>query len=292
MAITGTALFTSGEVLTADAVNQYLMRGVKVFADATVRAAAYGGAGEPTLNEGETSYLLDTNALYTYDGAAWQSASAVSSVFTRTGAVVAGNADYLAVATGGLTGAVSATRYVGGTATVAPTTGTFAVGDFVISQNGAIWVCTVLGTPGTWVQASGTQPWTAELSILASFGNTNWNTRNTFTASGTLDYVNSTGAQNAYMEWKVPLSAGTWTLAMNHYAGANRGIYTLTIDGGSSLGTIDGYNGTSVGAYSTITGIAVTTNTTALVRLTMATKNASASSYTALLNGATMVRTA
>ena len=102
MAITGTALFTSGEVLTADAVNQYLMRGVKVFADATVRAAAYGGAGEPTLNEGETSYLLDTNALYTYDGAAWQNASAVSSVFARTGAVVATAGDYTGIASGSI----------------------------------------------------------------------------------------------------------------------------------------------------------------------------------------------
>lgn len=77
----------------------------------------------------------------------------VSSVFGRSGAVVAGNADYLAVPTGGLTGAVSATRFVGGTATVAPTTGTFAVGDFVVSQNGAVWVCTSAGTPGTWTQA-------------------------------------------------------------------------------------------------------------------------------------------
>jgi hypothetical protein len=55
----------------------------------------------------------------------------------------------------GLTGAVSATRYVGGTASVAPTTGTFAVGDFVITQAGGIYVCTAAGTPGTWVAVSG-----------------------------------------------------------------------------------------------------------------------------------------
>jgi hypothetical protein len=51
----------------------------------------------------------------------------------------------------GLTGAVAATRYVGGTASVAPTTGTFAVGDFVITQTGGLYVCTVAGSPGTWV---------------------------------------------------------------------------------------------------------------------------------------------
>lgn len=54
-----------------------------------------------------------------------------------------------------LTGAVSATRYVGATASVAPTTGTFAIGDFVITQNGKIFICTVAGTPGTWVQVGG-----------------------------------------------------------------------------------------------------------------------------------------
>ncbi len=54
----------------------------------------------------------------------------------------------------GLTGAVTPVRYVGGTATVAPTTGTFAVGDFVISANGSAWICTVAGTPGTWVGVS------------------------------------------------------------------------------------------------------------------------------------------
>jgi hypothetical protein len=50
----------------------------------------------------------------------------------------------------GLTGATAGTRYVGGTVNGAPTTGTFAVGDFVIDQTATIWVCTTAGTPGTW----------------------------------------------------------------------------------------------------------------------------------------------
>lgn len=71
MAITGTKLFVSGDVLTAAQVNQFLMRGVKVFADAATRNAAYGGAGEPTLEEGEVVYLIDTNQVVVYDGAAF-----------------------------------------------------------------------------------------------------------------------------------------------------------------------------------------------------------------------------
>jgi len=71
----------------------------------------------------------------------------------------------------GLTGAVSATRYVGGTASVAPTTGTFAVGDFVITQAGGIYICTVAGSPGTWVAVSGsgmTNPMTTTADMIYS----------------------------------------------------------------------------------------------------------------------------
>lgn len=54
----------------------------------------------------------------------------------------------------GLTGAVAASRHVGGTVSGAPTSGTFAVGDFVIDQTGVVWICTTAGTPGTWVDGS------------------------------------------------------------------------------------------------------------------------------------------
>jgi len=117
--------------------------------------------------------------------ATWQTPSgggggAVSSVFTRTGAVVAGSGDYTAaqvtnaadmssgsqqaftgevqvpdLKVAGLTGATAASRHVGATATGAPTTGTFLVGDHAVDQSGAMWVCTVAGTAGTWAQVGG-----------------------------------------------------------------------------------------------------------------------------------------
>jgi len=55
----------------------------------------------------------------------------------------------------GLTGAIANSRYAGATASGSPASGTFAVGDFVIDQTGAIWICTVAGTPGTWVAPAG-----------------------------------------------------------------------------------------------------------------------------------------
>ncbi len=65
----------------------------------------------------------------------------------------------------GLTGATAASRYVGATASGAPASGTFAKGDFVVDQTGSIYVCTVAGTPGTWVQigasSGGGDGWTS-----------------------------------------------------------------------------------------------------------------------------------
>lgn len=57
------------------------------------------------------------------------------------------------VAVTGSTGAQAASRWMGGTAAGPPTSGTFAAGDVVPAQNGAIWVCTTGGTPGVWATA-------------------------------------------------------------------------------------------------------------------------------------------
>src|SRR5690349_16930342 len=55
----------------------------------------------------------------------------------------------------GLTGATAASRYVGATTAGPPASGTFAVGDHVVDQQGFTWVCITAGTPGTWVVPSG-----------------------------------------------------------------------------------------------------------------------------------------
>jgi hypothetical protein len=56
----------------------------------------------------------------------------------------------------GITGATAASRYVGATASGAPTgSHPFLAGDFVIDQSGAVWICTAAGSPGTWSQVGG-----------------------------------------------------------------------------------------------------------------------------------------
>jgi hypothetical protein len=68
-------------------------------------------------------------------------------------AAVSGDISGRSLALSGLTGATTPSRYVGATTGAAPTTGTFAVGDYVIGTNGTVWVCTAAGSPGTWVVA-------------------------------------------------------------------------------------------------------------------------------------------
>lgn len=72
MAGAGAKLFVSGDVLTADQVNTYLMdQTIMKFASTSARDAAFGGAGEPTLAEGMFAYTTDTNTLWLYDGSNW-----------------------------------------------------------------------------------------------------------------------------------------------------------------------------------------------------------------------------
>lgn len=76
MAGAGVRVFQAGEVLTATLVNTYLQDQVVArFASAAARDAAFGGSGEPTLEEGRVCYLDSTNTLQYYSGSAWVSIS-------------------------------------------------------------------------------------------------------------------------------------------------------------------------------------------------------------------------
>jgi hypothetical protein len=84
MAGAGYKLFATGDVLTAAQVNTYLMQqSVMVFASSTARNTALSGV----VSEGMVAYLLDTNDLTIYDGAAWNSFGAgdITGVTAGTG---------------------------------------------------------------------------------------------------------------------------------------------------------------------------------------------------------------
>ena len=64
----GFKTFVTGDVLTATDTNGYLMQGVWVFASAAARTSAV-----TSPQEGNFSYLKDTNVTQYYDGSAWVS---------------------------------------------------------------------------------------------------------------------------------------------------------------------------------------------------------------------------
>jgi hypothetical protein len=82
----GFKTFTTGEVLSAANVNGYLMQGVLVFASAAARTAAV-----TSPQEGQFSFLKDTNATEYYDGTNWVASSGASAF---AGCLLFNSADY------------------------------------------------------------------------------------------------------------------------------------------------------------------------------------------------------
>jgi hypothetical protein len=76
----GFKTFNTGDVLSAADTNGYLMQGVLVFADAAARSAAI-----TSPQEGQTSYLKDTDVIQVYSGSAWVTKSGGSSPLTTKG---------------------------------------------------------------------------------------------------------------------------------------------------------------------------------------------------------------
>jgi len=156
-----------------------------------------------------------------------------------------------AIGATGLPGATAASRHAGATTSGAPTTGTFAVGDFIVDQTGAMYVCTVAGTPGTW-QLSGVSvnENIAGKNILINGGMDIWQRGTTFVTGGnynvytadrwTVGYnTNLTASQagigtfigtsTATSSTSLTMSSATWSV--NAYVGS-------IITAGSSTATV------------------------------------------------------
>jgi hypothetical protein len=75
----GLKTFVTGDVLTAADTNGYLMQGVWVFASAAARTAAV-----TSPQEGNMSYLKDTNSTEYYSGSAWVAVGAAGGLKPMT----------------------------------------------------------------------------------------------------------------------------------------------------------------------------------------------------------------
>lgn len=167
----GFKTFTTGEVLTAADVNGYLMQGILVFASSAARAAAI-----TSPQEGQYSFLKDTNALEYYDGAAW------------VGAPVG---DITAVTAGkGLTGG-------GSSGDVTVSLATTAKGDLVAGSGTTTAAVLAVGANNTVLTADSTTatglkwatPSSGSMTVLAS-GNLATGTTTTTFSSISASYLN------------------------------------------------------------------------------------------------------
>ena len=134
----------------------------------------------------------------------------------------------------GLTGATAGTRYVGGTTSGAPVSGTFLVGDFVVDRTGKVWVCVTAGNPGIWVSP------TAGMS-------------NPMTTLGDIIYENATPAP-------VRL-AGNTTAAKNFLTQTGTGTVSAAPAWGPiAAGDVPTLNQNTSGNAANITGVAAIGN--------------------------------
>jgi hypothetical protein len=142
-------VFTAGQVLTAAQVTQ-INTGVPVFASTTTRDAAFGGAGEKTLAQGQFCYLESTGKLQVYTGSAWVNVGTSTNVatFTASGTwtVPTGVTYAVAYIRGGGGGVGTVSAGAGGTSSVAFAGGTIsALGGVAINHGVNVGVVTAAG---------------------------------------------------------------------------------------------------------------------------------------------------
>jgi len=175
----GFKTFTTGEVLTAADTNGYLMQGVLVFASSAARAAAI-----TSPQEGQYSYLKDTDTTQYYSGSAWVTSggSGMTNPMTTTGDTIYASS-----------GSTPARLGIGSTGQV----------------------LTVAGGIPSWATPSGGSPFASDISVNSitvgrGSGNISNNTvlgngalaantsgtQNTAIGAGSVMYLNTTGAYN------------------------------------------------------------------------------------------------
>jgi hypothetical protein len=148
----GFKTFTTGEVLTAADTNGYLMQGVLVFASSAARAAAI-----TSPQEGQYSYLKDTNSTEYYDGAAWIAAPIGDITGVTAGTGISG---------GGTSGTVTITNSMATEITakgdLIAGTGSATFDNLAVGTNGQTLVADSTASTGLkWATASTDKTWTS-----------------------------------------------------------------------------------------------------------------------------------
>lgn len=136
-------------------------------------------------------------------------------------------------------------------------------------------------------------PWTSWSAVNEVTGSSTVRTQASTYLSGGLLNSSSASVSGYYIEYKVPISTGTWTLTMIGRLGTAQGIFKVSIDGVDVVTGIDRYSGSSTdNSVVEATGIVITSSGVKTVRFTVTGKNASATAYAFQMHWFSFRRTA
>ena len=208
---TSVPLYAAAEILTAANMNISAGTGVPVFATTVTRDAAFGGAGEKVLAEGQLCYLSDSNIVQYYTGAAWATVGP-SNATPRIGQVV--------TFTYNTQTATTSTSYVttGLTASITPTLATskvLIIAQTAVAENGT-------GSTPTLTIFRGTVAGTNLATDAAAGWGRIYNSAGLINATFPLSYVDS------------PATTSATTYTIGFKVGANTGY----AQNGSAMGVI------------------------------------------------------
>jgi hypothetical protein len=228
-------------------------------------AVAYGGVGDGVNNEvtalqnavndahvnGAPVYIPQgvsgtwklNSALTTYSNVVFLTSGCV---FTGTGAssvaplinmTLNGTVLGAIISSSGDTGATAASRWVGATTTSFPATGAHLIGDWIVTQDGRIWICTTAGTPGTWQQPAppltfGSAGDIANLAASAAAGASgkvaDASHVHAWTGLGVLSITNTWAALNTFGSG-LTLSGGTMALGSQAFTKTRNASDTIPV---------------------------------------------------------------